>query len=114
MTEAVQLAIIAVIASLTTGTIVVAVGVWADGRRKRSDASVAAQANEHNELVKVRMEYRDEIKALRDEIRSLRDRLDAKEQENRALSITVARQEARIGDLEADLAALHKAREARP
>lgn len=113
MSEAVQLAIIAVISSLVTGGVVVAVGVWADGRRKRADAGVAAAAVEQNELVKVRMEYRDEIKALRKEIKELRDRLDAKEQENRGLSITVARQEARIVDLEADLAQLHRERETR-
>lgn len=113
MSEPVQLAIIAVIASLTTGTIVVAVGVWADGRRKRADAGVAAMAADQNELVKVRMEYRERIERLE-------KRLDDKDAEIRILTkdlgtanVTIAQQAARITDLEADLAQLHRERETR-
>ncbi len=110
MSEPVQLAIIAVIASLTTGTIVVAVGVWADGRRKRADAGLAERANEHNELVKVRMEYRERIE-------KLEKRLDEKDAEIRTLTkdlgaanVVIAQQTAKIADLEADLAQLHRER----
>ncbi len=114
MSDAVTLAIIGVISSLITGTLVVAVGVWADGRRKRADAGVAASAIEQNELVKVRMEYRERIE-------KLEKRLDEKDAELRGLSkeladarVIVAQQAAKIADLEADLAQLHREREARP
>lgn len=110
MTEPVQLALIAVIASLLAGTIVVAVGVWADGRRKRSDAGVAAQAADQNELVKVRMEYLNRIE-------KLESRLDQKDSEIRTLTtnlgaanVVIAQQAARIADLEHDLAELHRDR----
>lgn len=112
MSDAVTLAIIGVVSSLVTGTLVVAVGVWADGRRKRADGSVAQNLNDQNELVKVRMEYRERIERLE-------KRLDDKDAEIRALTkdlgaanVTIAQQAARITDLEADLAQLH--REQRP
>lgn len=110
MTEPVLLAVIGVVSSLLTGTLVVAVGVWADGRRKRSEASVAALAVEQNELVKVRMEYRERIERLE-------ARLDAKDGEIRVLTerlsqagVTIAQQTARIQSLEEDIAELHKER----
>lgn len=92
MSDAVLLAIIAVVASLLTGTVVVAVGVWADGRRKRAEAATASEAVtqaarvagavvEQQELSKVRQEYRDQIHQLRAEMQALRDRLDAKDVE---------------------------------
>lgn len=111
MSDPVLLAIIGVVSSLITGTLVVAVGVWADGRRKRAEgeaetrrqeaaAKVKADDKGMDELSKVRDEYREQIRELRGEIKELRDRLDAKERENRELSVTVARQDARITDLE--------------
>lgn len=110
MSEPVILAVIGVVSSLLTGTLVVAVGVWADGRRKRSEASVAALAVEQNELVKVRMEYRERIERLE-------ARLDAKDGEIRVLTerlsqagVTIAQQTARIQSLEEDIAELHKER----
>lgn len=114
MSDAVTLAVIGVVSSLLTGTLVVAVGVWADGRRKRSDATVAGNLKDQDELVKVRMEYRERIERLE-------KRLDDKDAELKVLGkelsdarVIVAQQAARIADLEADLAALHKEREARP
>lgn len=121
MSEAVQLSLIAVVASLLTGTIVVAVGVWADVRRKRSEAAVAALAvttaakvaaetHDQRELVQVRDEYR-----LR--IDKLEARLDAKDQQIAVLTadlgranVTIAQQAARIAEMESDLAALHQTR----
>lgn len=105
-----MLAMIGVVSSLLTGTLVVAVGVWADGRRKRSEASVAASAAEQNELVKVRMEYRERIERLE-------ARLDAKDAEIRVLTerlsqagVTIAQQAAKIESLEQDIAELHRER----
>lgn len=110
MSEAVTIAVIGVVSSLLTGTVVVAVGVWADGRRKRADANVTERAVEQSELVKVRMEYRERIERLE-------KRLDEKDHELRTLGkelsdarVVVAQQAARITDLEADLAALHRER----
>jgi septal ring factor EnvC (AmiA/AmiB activator) len=111
MTEAVQLAVIAVVASLSTGTIVVAVGVWADGRRKRSDARVKSEDKAQDELAKVHDEDRKRIA-------KLEERLDQKDTEIRGLGqqlydarVIVAQQAAKIADLEADLAALHLERD---
>lgn len=110
MSEPVLLAVIGVVSSLLTGTLVVAVGGWADGRRKRADASVAAEAAEHNELVKVRMEYRERIERLE-------ARLDAKDAEIRVLTeklsqagVVIAQQTAKIESLEQDIAELHRDR----
>lgn len=110
MSDAVTLAVIGVVSSLLTGTLVVAVGVWADGRRKRADATVAAGLNDQSELAKVRMEYLGRIERLE-------KRLDDKDQEIKALTkdlgaanVTIAQQAARIADLEADLAQLHRER----
>lgn len=110
MSDPVALAVIAVVSSLVSGTVVVAVGVWADGRKKRADAGVAAQANDQNELARVRVEYLNRIERLE-------KRLDDKDQEIRALTkdlgaanVTIAQQAARIADLEADIAQLHKER----
>lgn len=114
MPESVQLAIIAVIASLCTGTIVVAVGVWADGRRKRADAGLVTAANEHNELVKVRMEYRERIERLEKRLDDKDAQISALQQSLSDARVIVAQQAARITDLEEDLASLHKEREARP
>lgn len=115
MSDSVSLAVIGVILALVNGVVVVSVGAWADGKKKRAEAELEAQRQAaaakaqaegkgHDELSKVREEYRQQIQDLRGEVRELRERLDAKEQENRALSITVARQELRITDLEEELA----------
>ena len=113
MSDAISLAVIGVVSSLLTGTLVVAVGVWADGRRKRADAGVARDAVEQNELSKVRMEYLGRIERLE-------KRLDEKDAEIRSLGreladarVVVAQQAARITDLEQDLAAIHRDREGR-
>lgn len=110
MSDAVTLAIIGVISSLVTGTLVVSVGVWADGRRKRADANVATQANEHNELVKVRMEYRERIEKLERRLDEKDAQIGVLNKDLAAANVTIARQETKIADLEADLAQLHRER----
>lgn len=108
MSDAVTIAIIGVVSSLVTGTLVVAVGVWADGRRKRADAGVAAAASDQTELGRVRLEYLNRIE-------KLEARLENKDAEIRQINkelgdarVTIAQQAARIADLEADLAQLHR------
>lgn len=110
MSDAVMLAIIGVVSSLVMGTVVVAVGVWADGRRKRADAGVAAGLNDQTELARVRVEYLNRIE-------KLEQRLDGKDAEIRTLTkeladarVTIAQQSARIADLEQDIAQLHRER----
>lgn len=121
--EVVQLAMIALATSLLTGTVVVAVAAWAEGRRSRSAASattaVAAQATtaaanavEQTELARVRVEYRERIGALE-------TRLDKKDEQIATLSkdlsdarVLVAQQAVQIANLEADLAQIHRERQA--
>lgn len=110
MSDAVLLSMIGTVTTLLMGTLVVAVGVWADGRRKRADAGVAAGVVEQSELAKVRMEYLGRIERLE-------QRLDAKDAEIRVLTsdlgkanVTIAQQASRIADLEADIAQLHRER----
>lgn len=106
MSEAVQLAIVGVISSLITGTIVVGVSTWAYSRQKKTDADIQADLSDHEELAKVRLEDRQRID-------KLEKRLDDRELEIRTLeralaaaNATIARQAQKISDLEIELTAL--------
>lgn len=111
MSEAVQLAIIGVVSSLTTGGIVVAIGAWAHARKVRADEAARAAAAEREAKLRSGDKVGDELAEVRrgyvTRIERLEERLDAKDAQIAALqkeltqaNVTIARQEARIGDLD--------------
>lgn len=110
MSDAVTLAIIGVISAFVSGGVTVAVGAWADARKKRQEAALASDGRGFDELTKVRAEYLARIERLE-------KRLDEKDAEMRALHkelgdarVIVAQQAARIADLEQDIAQMHRER----
>lgn len=110
MSDAVLLAVIGVVSSLATGTIVVAVGVWADGRKKRAEATVSHDGKNFDELAKVRAEYLARIERLEERLDERDSDIRRLEKELADARVMVAQQAARIADLEADLAELHRER----
>lgn len=108
--EAVQLALIAIVSSLVTGGLLVVVAMWANTRQKRTEAQVKRDDKDQDELSNVRREYLEEIRTLRLEIKALRDRLDTKDREIDTLQDENRTLRADVRDLKGRLAQYEKER----